>query len=217
MKMGLRESVKNEWSGDCDLGDGSLQVRIEEYHNRLNFVQCIGVKERKEKSLTCQDLEIEGGRLLEEKEFLKGELKKAETVYQKKKKQSNLSEESLFALAWDVEEYEKLISKNADIRKLISDAKEMLSLPGQEGNLARALRGLRDDLKLYVKNVTMKKRQAASHLLIFMVSDEQRKMKPYAIPVRVLPYKSITDAAVRQLRDELRETMRTLGMVVVGK
>lgn len=35
MKMGLLESVKNEWSGDCDLGDGSLQVRIEEYHNRL--------------------------------------------------------------------------------------------------------------------------------------------------------------------------------------
>lgn len=157
MNMGLRESMKNKWSGDCDLGDGSLQVRIEEYHNRLDFVQCIGVKERKEKSLTCQDLEIERGHLLEEKEFLEGELKQAQTVYQKKKKQSNISEESLFALAWDVEEYEKLISKNADIRKLISNVKEMLSLPGQQGNLARALRDLQDDLKIYVKNVTMKK------------------------------------------------------------
>lgn len=199
------------------MGDGSLEVMIEEYHNRLNFVQCIGVKERKEKSLTCQDLEIEGVRLLEEKEFLEGELKKAQTVYQKKKKQSNLSEESLFALAWDVEEYENLISKNADIRRLISNVKEMLSLPGQEGNLARALRGIREDLKVDVKNVTTKKRQAASHLLIFMVSDEQRKMKPYTIPVRVLPYKSITDATVRQLKDELRETIQTLGMVIVGK
>jgi len=115
-------------------------------------------------------------------------------VYKRKRKQKNLSEESLVALAWDVEEYETLITKNAEIRKLIAEVKEMLPTPEQQGNLARALRQLRDDLKAYVKNVTMKKREAASHLLIFMISDEQRAMKPYAIPVRVLPYKSITDA-----------------------
>ena len=40
-------------------------------------------------------------------------------------------------------------------------------------------------------------------------------MKPYAIPVRVLPYKSITDSKIRELRDEIKEAMQALGMVVV--
>ena len=61
-----------------------------------------------------------------------------------------------------------------------------------------------------------KKREAATHLMIFMVADERRDMKPYAIPVRAQPFKSITDAKVRQLRDELKLEMENLGMVVVG-
>ena len=52
--------------------------------------------------------------------------------------------------------------------------------------------------------------------MIFMVADERRDMKPYAIPVRALPFKSITDAKVRQLRDELKLEMENLGMVVAG-
>ena len=52
--------------------------------------------------------------------------------------------------------------------------------------------------------------------MIFMVADERRDMKPYAIPVRALPFKSITDAKVRQLHDELKLEMENLGMVVVG-
>ena len=55
------------------------------------------------------------------------------------------------------------------------------------------------------------KREAATHVMIFMVADERRDMKPYAIPVRALPSKSIKDAKVRQLRE-----MENLGMVVVG-
>ena len=38
-----------------------------------------------------------------------------------------------------------------------------------------------------------------------MISDELRSKKPYAIPVRALPYEAITDAGLRKLRDELKE------------
>lgn len=62
----------------------------------------------------------------------------------------------------------------------------------------------------------MKKREAASHLLVFMISDELRNKKPYAIPVRILTYKSITDAQMRELRDELKMSMDKIGMTVVG-
>lgn len=135
--------------------------------------------------------------MFEEKEFLEGELKKVEIVYQKKKKQLNFLEELLFVLVWDVEEYEKLILKNVDIRKFIFIVKEMLFLFGQKGNFVRVLRGFRDDFKVYVKNVIMKKRQVVFYFFIFMVFDEQRKMKFYVILVCVFLYKSIIDVVVR--------------------
>jgi len=50
-----------------------------------------------------------------------------------------------------------------------------------------------------------------------MVSDEQRASKPYAIPIRSLPYRSISDDMVRKLRDEIRDAMHELGMLAVGK
>ena len=67
-----------------------------------------------------------------------------------------------------------------------------------------------------VKGLTFKKREAASYLLIFMISDEQRNSKPYAIPVRVIKYKSITDSRLRVLTDELKTDMKRVGMKTVG-
>ena len=49
-----------------------------------------------------------------------------------------------------------------------------------------------------------------------MISDEQRNQKPYAIPVRVLKYATITDAKLRELKEKLRVAMKELGMVPVG-
>ena len=49
-----------------------------------------------------------------------------------------------------------------------------------------------------------------------MVSDELRNFKPYAIPVRVLKYTSLTDKNARDLKDELKSTMEDMGMVTVG-
>ena len=49
-----------------------------------------------------------------------------------------------------------------------------------------------------------------------MLSDELRNMKPCAIPVRVMPFHSLTDAKVREIRDELNIAMVKKGFVVVG-
>ena len=68
----------------------------------------------------------------------------------------------------------------------------------------------------YLKDLYSKKRIAASHLLIFMIADELRNRKPYAIPVRFLPYRSLTDGKLRELEVQLEEAMRGAGMTVVG-
>ena len=39
MKAGLRESMRGEWSGDCDLGDGQLQQMKQVYDDRLSSVR----------------------------------------------------------------------------------------------------------------------------------------------------------------------------------
>jgi len=49
-----------------------------------------------------------------------------------------------------------------------------------------------------------------------MIADERRNHKPYAIPVHFLPYKSLTDAKLRELEVQLEDAMRRNGMTVVG-
>lgn len=50
-----------------------------------------------------------------------------------------------------------------------------------------------------------------------MISDELRNFKPYAIPVRVVAYRSITDDKVQELKEELKDAMKNIGMNVVGR
>ncbi|XP_028416819.1 uncharacterized protein LOC114541027 [Dendronephthya gigantea] len=75
---------------------------------------------------------------------------------------------------------------------------------------------LRDKLLGYFKELYSKKRIAATHLMIFMISDELRNTKPYAVPVRFMPYSSITDAKLRELELQIEDAMVTVNMVAVG-
>jgi len=75
---------------------------------------------------------------------------------------------------------------------------------------------LKTNLLSYLKDLFTKKRTAASHVLVFMFADELRNRKPYAIPVRFMPYKSLTDSKLRELELQLEEAMRNVAMTVVG-
>lgn len=56
----------------------------------------------------------------------------------------------------------------------------------------------------------------ATHMLVFMISDELRNTKPYAVPVRMMPVGTVKDATIRELQEELRTVMTELEMTVVG-
>lgn len=88
---------------------------------------------------------------------------------------------------------------------------------GQEQLVKSCIVKLRDKLLNYFKDIYTKKRIAASHLMIFMVSDELRNTKPYAIPVTFLPYSSMTDAKVQELELQIEDAMIAVNMVTVGK
>ncbi|KAI8493129.1 hypothetical protein Bbelb_291330 [Branchiostoma belcheri] len=49
-----------------------------------------------------------------------------------------------------------------------------------------------------------------------VIHDEQRSIKSYGIPVRILPCRVVKDAQLRTLKDDLQRAMEKIGMVVVG-
>ncbi|CAB4008087.1 Hypothetical predicted protein, partial [Paramuricea clavata] len=58
--------------------------------------------------------------------------------------------------------------------------------------------------------VSSKKREAASHILIFMLSEEKHNFKPYAIPVWVVNYHSLIDKKMRELNEEMKSAMEDI-------
>ena len=50
-RIGLRESLKNEWSGDTDLGDGKLQELKKNYEKRLSVAKTFGLEKHGHKLL----------------------------------------------------------------------------------------------------------------------------------------------------------------------
>ena len=218
IQTGLRESVRKEWSGDVDWGDNALQKCHKEYMAYLKFVQSICRKTRKADDYVKLDLQKQNSLLSEEKLFLQKGYDSMKAIYEKKRQQVGVSEQSLFAIAWDLEGYSKLIQENDSMSKIIDNILESMltTLSPDKGNISLSVSNLKKKLEEYVKGLYLKKRQAASHLLLFMISDEQRNQKPYAIPVRVLKYATITDAKIRELKEELRVAMKELGMVPVG-
>lgn len=76
---------------------------------------------------------------------------------------------------------------------------------------------LSPDHLIYLRNLFKKKRICATHILVFMVADERRNSKPYAIPILYVPYKGIRDQEVRDLTKKIKTEMTNAHLKVVGK
>ncbi len=198
---GLRESLSGIWAGDEDLGDGSLQELFKEYGERCTLVRGIG------SSASDDNVKKISLQLSNDIQFLSDGLKSAKEAYGKVVESSGSSEKSKMELAWNVIGFEELIKKLANL----------------EGRVNGIICG--DDVKIlpfklellnYMKELYTKKRVAATHILVFMIADELRNRKPYAVPVRFMPYKSLSDGKLRQLELELEAAMRENDMTVVG-
>ena len=60
LTAGLRESTDHKWSGDVDLGDGSLATLYREYTDRRKFIEGFGIGDRQARwtvSYDCDALE----------------------------------------------------------------------------------------------------------------------------------------------------------------
>ena len=145
-------------------------------------------------------------------------LEKANEEYSEKQN-AEKSEKCLFKLAWDIKELEHLNSSGRQMRVNISVLVDKLRLPGSHGeneNIALKVTKLRDEMVKFVKNLSRHQRTAATHLLVVMISPEERKKKPYAFPVQCIPYKGLKDSQVRSIINDVVKEMCDRGMKVAG-
>lgn len=59
----------------------------------------------------------------------------------------------------------------------------------------------------FVKRVIKYRREPATHVLVVLISPEERNKKPYALAVQCIAYKSIKDAEIRQIYNNVVKEM----------
>ena len=208
VRMGLRESVCGEWSGDEDLGSGELKVLYEEYKSRCACVRALGMQKNNFARLNSA-LEADLTFLVKGDESAKKQYEQALQV-------SGKSEAKLMELAWNSTGFAELVKQANEFKNEVTLCMEYLQ-KAENPKVKQLLPNLIRRLLTYLHGLFTKRRNPASHLLIFMISDELRNRKQYAVPVRFLPYKSLTDKMLRDLQLEVEHKMRTVDMDVVGK
>ncbi len=110
----------------------------------------------------------------------------------------------MFQAGWKIEETE--------VRQLIVDSQTLIdvfdcesadvivtNVSGRLSSLRPRLRSFLRDMYPYVTCIDMyrQKRTPASHVFVLMISSEQRRVKPYAIPIQCLPYTSMDHTTMR--------------------
>lgn len=126
----------------------------------------------------------------------------------------------MLELAWDVEELNKL---NDTARQLIVEGKafsDKLNDPEYDkiaDNFGRKLSIFKVPSTAFLKKAVRYQRTAATHLLVKMISPEERNKKPYALPVQCLPYESLTDMTALSIANKVIAEMAKRGMKVAGK
>lgn len=217
-----------EWSGDVDLADGSLQQQYESYRKRLEKAKMVGL----DRGVAGRDLTNVLHNLSKDLEFLQSgisclcnfllnmlclEIATYNNEYSLKLQSGAQKEKELIILAWKVKELTEL---NENGRQLHRDVNVLISKMGQdthiEDNIPSQLKNVRQQLVSFIKGVTRHQRTPATHILVFMISSEERRRKPYALPVQCVPYKSLTDSKVRCLANEIVNEMKKRKMNVTG-
>lgn len=218
LKEAIMESVKGVWNGDVDLGDGKLQELREKYESSLNLLSGL--------STYNSGRELEVGlqqwidRLEEDVIFLDSGYKEAVAVYTKKYNNPSTADEALKNANWDVVEYQTLLQQSQTLKQAyeaeLSHLNPAVMTPQDLRAVKASVRGLASDAKTYLRNIFKKRRTAATHVLVLMLSDERRSKKPYALPVRFIPYRNLRDQYVRDFTREIKQHMTERGLALVG-
>lgn len=217
LKEALMESVSGVWNGDVDLGDGKLQELRRVYDGRVSLAGSLTVVQ------TRHGLEVELRKVIDsladDIPFLDEGFKLAVEDYRKKFDNRSTPEEKLKSANWNIVEFQTLLQQAQQLKGAYEEQLSYLNpAVGHDlGAIRTSLRGLVSEAKTYLRNLFKKKRIAATHVLVLMLSDERRSHKPYALPIRYVPYRSLRDQYIRDLNKDVKRVMQDRGLNLVGK
>ena len=217
VKECLMESVKSIWNGDVDLGDGKLKELRSEYETRVeSFNVMQKTRERGELEVA---LRKQLDQLQADRDFLVSGLTNAVEEYRKKYNNNNTSEQALKNSNWEVVEHQTLLQQARSLSTTLETVLASLNPATCTNRLFLQGRAIVKDLKInqFLCNMFKKKRTAATHVLVFMVSDERRLKKPYAFPIRYIPYRALKDQYIRDFGKVIKLKMKEKGLKLVGK
>lgn len=124
------------------------------------------------------------------------------------------------SLAWDLKQLGELDEEGRKLKVTCQTIKDKVDdnlFNWVQSNMAGQLTSLRKELDSYVRRIRRFRHTPATHILIVMISPEERNKKPYAIPVQCIPYAGLGDLQLRSIVDKVVEQMMRRGMKVAGK
>lgn len=146
-------------------------------------------------------------------------LRKGNDDYSAKQQAGKSTDKAMFKLAWDLKDLSDLDETGRKLKvncETIKDKTQNESFDFVTSNMASQLCSLRGKLEIFVKGVYRYRRTAATHILVIMISPEERNRKPYALPVQCMPYVGLGDMEVRVITDKVIQEMTNRGMKVAG-
>jgi len=126
----------------------------------------------------------------------------------------------MIILVWKIKELGEL---NDMGRKLCGNINLLISKINRDNsswrvdNIPDQLQVICQTLTTFIKGLTRHQRTAATHVLVFMISEETRRRKPYALPVQCIPYKGLADGKVCDLANDVIREMCKRQMKVAGE
>ena len=146
-------------------------------------------------------------------------LKKTSETYETKVSEVKTTQKVLYSLSWDLEELETLLMIGRQLKVNIDVSIEKLSnkeVDVVRENVASSLASIEAGLSSIVKSLSKYQPTAAIHIWVIMISPEDRRSKPYTLPVQCIPYRNITGVKARQVIDSLIKEMKARSMSVAG-
>ena len=145
-------------------------------------------------------------------------LQDAKEEYERKQGEGKSGKE-MFGLAWDVKELSDLKEVGRELSVECATLVDKLLDPKYDiiaNNLTNQISSFREKVLSFVKAITKYRCEPATHILVVLISPEERNKKPYALAIQCIAYKSIKDSEVRQICNKVLKEMTVRGMKVAG-
>ena len=214
IKRCIMESQRKVWNGDEDLGDGKLEALRDEYEERMADMH-------KLKSRNATEVKEVLPRVLvaftDDVTFLDKGFHVVADHFEKKSRQANCPQETLKEANWEVVEYQILLQQSQELHQEFENLLTSLADMTQAAAIIPTIHNLATSSIVYLRSIFKKKRTAATHVLVLMLSDERRAKKPYALPVRYVPCRTLKDQFIRDLTKDLKQEMKQWDLHLSGE